>query len=200
MAMTPWNGGVRGGGWAGQGYGPIPSVVLMQDPTAAPYAGEKKPCLPNIWLTSRPRSVSCVRTGGLVACPLASPSSLCPTERCAGTLPAPAHLEPRLLWLGPQGKGLADDPGASFPVLPAGTLRSGGLGPSPLGSSQDGWDDRLRALGVSHGERPTSSEEKRPLGPPGKTLCLHTRWKIGQAPGVGGEGRRHGAWSPQRSC
>lgn len=54
--------------------------------------------------------------------------------------------------------------------------------------------------GVSHAERPTSSEEKSPLGSPGKTLCLHTRWKIGRAPDVGGEGRRHGAWSPQRSC
>lgn len=45
MAMTLLSGGGR------QGYGSIPSVVLMQNPTAAPYLKEKL-YLPNIAPTS----------------------------------------------------------------------------------------------------------------------------------------------------
>ena len=62
MAMTP----LSGEGWRGQGYGPSPSVVLMQNPTAAPYPEGKKSVCP----TSALHAVcGHIRLCGRVSCP-----------------------------------------------------------------------------------------------------------------------------------
>lgn len=122
---TEW----RGGGWAG--YGPIPSVVLMQNPTAAPYPEEKKTLsshhLPHIQST-----VAHVCMGGLVGYPLSSPTaSLCPTERCTVPLPAPrctsSFIAPACLaWARRKGPGRR--PRGLLPLSFLGTREAGTLG------------------------------------------------------------------------
>lgn len=140
MAVTPLSGG------GGQGYGPIPSVVVMKNPTTAPYPEEEKIYLLNICPTSSLLTHIFVWDDLLSALWHSPPTcSLCPTPTslCMSSFIAPVLLA----WAIRERPGRRPRGLLFLPSLETREARTLGSGWVQLGSSWEWWDKEFRALG-----------------------------------------------------